>query len=53
MALKITLEHEKDKKAIAVYKDCDIKAHYLLKDSDDEYRIFKIVSHIIKRLEGW
>ena len=52
MATIIALEHEDGKRAVAVYKDGDMKVHHWLKDSDDEYSIFEIVSYVIKRLEG-
>lgn len=53
MAIKVALEHEDGKRAIAVYKDSDLMVHYWLRDNEDEYRVFEIVSHTIKRLSGW
>lgn len=50
MTIKVALEHEGNRRSIAVYRN-DIEIHYRLKDSDDEYRIFEIVSHTIKGLE--
>lgn len=53
MTVKVTLEHEEGKRAIAVYRDGDLMVHYWLIDSEDEYRLFDILTYTVKKLEGW
>jgi hypothetical protein len=53
MTIKVALEYEENEKAIAVYKHGDLISHFRLEESDDEYRIFEITSHLIKNLGGW
>ena len=47
--LKLALEREGEKRAIAIYRDTNMIAHVWLVDSDDEYRIFEITHNLLKR----
>ena len=49
--MKVTLEHENGRRAIAIYKYTDIVVHHWLKDSDDEYQIFEIISDLVRKIE--
>lgn len=50
MVIKVALEHENGKRAVAVYKDGDLKSHYWLGANEDEYRMFGILSYTVKKL---
>jgi replication fork clamp-binding protein CrfC len=52
--IKIALECERreaqDRKAIAVYRNDALVAHYWLKDDDDAHRTFDIVHYLLGRM---